>query len=1323
MDNAQLIDMLRSLSSADNTLRRASEAHFALQRSSPGAADRLPLQLLSILANAPVTDKALKLMASVLVRRVLIKGEKPLWKEASPTAREHIKSALLMTLGSEQIASLRKNLCEVITSLADEELDEFYEVAANARMDISAPWPALWSLIRSGASLSSGPIIAECAFLLLERMSFWVGSRMKGSFVQLKDLYQRAIEDVSAPMTEVRIPACRALVGLFINISSLSEATLFAPVIPSILTLLSQCAAASIDKSNGHENASKCEDSAKELSGVFISACEEQCTALKPYLGTIVQTLCSLSINRQLNYEIRGMCLESVICISEKAPVLARKLSPPADAYLNAVVPVAMQMLLEHGDVVDDSPDGNLTAWEARAGLPDGDDDDETDGEERLLDHGEETLDRVGQAIGQKKFLPVAERCIAEMLSVARASPITKDSAADPTWRLRLGAMLALNCIMGLEVDSLSRLVHAAKELAYSAVTDSHPRVRNAAFMAIGTACNLHAPLFQKETHSMIVPAIVIGLRDASNRVRISACVAISCLADQLDPESDSEVTMPYLEALLRGLIENIASGEPGRETLRLRALAALSQLTGAVGTALAPYYDMLSSGLLQLLSAPDPAPLPQQQQQQMQGGDARALRQLTASSLHARTLKGKSLECLSCLGVAVGIEKFRQHAVPALNGIVGILTQSGASQAGAAADDPVQSYCWDAVGRFAKLLGADDFAPYVPILAPPLLVAASQVGFIKILDESDNDDGEDELASDSDSVSIRRGRNGGDDDNEEADDGVEEERTSDGKITQVKTSELEDKQSATDALVNLFHTFPTAPSLVPFSTPFLELILSTLTSPGLRAFIFQDLRQSMLVAIEDIFLSLASTLTVQEVESGYASLLSSSTGAQAMPTPPSSAPTQYLTMLNTTVSVLDKHLTEAKGGSSTSNEEEEGDDGGSYVGVTILAIKNTIENACGRMSFRGEAVPGSVAAAAIAPRDRFLPLLPSSLLESLCSSLLQVRQEAVQRRAVRAAERQIAGEVDEEEEERIEDREARDKDIMIGVIDLLGVLFKTHGSKFAPAFTKLASGTVESWAHAECLPFDRMNLLLLLDDVIEYSGDAIMDSGNGSASPPQTLAERYLPHLIQETRGKDQAARQASLFGLGAAAAGCGREAVSKSLPQVISALVDAINSTPKAKSDEATDNAVSSLFKVIAAVLPTPESTKTYAVDRTSLISLGLSRLPLDKDIAENAHVVNRLCALLNSRDADLLSSKLGGEDIDVGKVAACINAIGFACNEEKVSSVGQPSVLLMRQTAASTLRALQTWMPPAILGSVWSTLSTEVRDTVSSLMQTQT
>jgi hypothetical protein len=144
-----------------------------------------------------------------------------------------------------------------------------------------------------------------------------------------------------------------------------------------------------------------------------------------------------------------------------------------------------------------------------------------------------------------------------------------------------------------------------------------------------------------------------------------------------------------------------------------------------------------------------------------------------------------------------------------------------------------------------------------------------------------------------------------------------------------------------------------------------------------------------------------------------------------------------------------------------------------------------------------------------------------------------------------------------------------------------------------------------------------------------------------------------------------------------------------------------------------------VSSLFKVIAAILPTPDSAKAYAVDRSALISLGLSRLPLEKDLAENAPVVTRLCALLNTRDADLLS-KPGSGEIDVGKVAACINAVGFACNEEKVSSIGLPSVLLMRQTAAVSLRTLQSWMPPAILGSVWATLSTEVRDTVSSLMQ---
>lgn len=1305
-----LIDTLIALSSPDNTLRRAAETHLASLRTAPGAADRLPLQLLSILANASTADKTVKMMATVLVRRVLTKGEKPLWKEASPTAREHIKSALLATLGSEPISSLRKSLCEVIISLANDELDEFYDIAANTQLDISTPWPALWTLIRSGASLSVGPVAAECAFLLLERLSYWIGSRMKEHFPQLRGLYQRAIEDATIPMKEVRIPASRALVGLFINVTQ-SEANFFAPVVPSILTLLIQCAAASIDATNSQDTLLMYEEAAKELSGVFISACEEQTNALKPSLGMIVEKLCSLSMNKQLNYEIRGMCLESVICISEKAPVLVRKLSHPTDAYLNAVIPVAMQMLLEHGDIVDDSPDGNLAAWEARAGLPDGEDDDETEGEDRLLDHGEETLDRVGVAIGPKKFIPVAERCIAEMLSVARASPITRDS--DTTWRLRLAAMLSINSMMGLEVESLSRLINAAKELAYSAVTDSHPRVRNGAFMAIGTACNLHAPLFQKETHAMIMPAIVVGLRDVSNRVRISACVAISCLSDQLDAESDSEVTMPYLEALLRGLIENIASDAPGRETLRLRALAALSQLTGAAGTALAPYYDIISAGLLQLLSAPDPLPI-----DISVAGDARSYKHRNSIAIHARTLKGKSLECLSCLGVAVGIEKFRPHAVPALNGIVGILTQSGV-QAGAAADDPVQSYCWDAVGRFAKLLGAEDFAPYVPMLVPPLLVAASQVGFIKIVEDTEDDTGEDELASDSDSTSIRRGRSEGDEDNDEVDEGIEEERTGDGKITQVKTSELEDKQSATDALVNLFHTFPTAPSLVPFSTPFLELILSTLTSSGLQAFIFQDLRQSMLVAIEDIFLSLASTMTVQEIESGFTTF--SNTNNSGAPQSMPSASTQYLTMLNTTISVLEKHLLESKGASISTESgggesgDEDGDETGSYIGVTILAIKTTIENACGRMSFKGEPIPGSLAAASIASKDRYLPLLSSSILESICTSLLQVRQDAVQRRAVRAAERHIAGEVDEEEEDRIEEREARDKDIMISVIDLLGVLFKTHGSRFAPAFSKLAAGTVESWAHVDCLPFDRMNLLLLLDDVIEYSGDALMEGGNGI---PQTYAERYLPHLIQETRGSDQSARQAALFGLGAAAAGCGRVAVSKSMPQICKALVDAINLTPKSKSDEPTDNAVSSLFKVIVAVLPTPESANGYSVDRSALIGLGLSRLPLEKDLAENSPVINRLCVLMNNRDSHLLLLPSG--EIDTAKVAACISAVGFACNEEKVSAAGQPSVLLMRQSASVALQNLQSWIPPPVLATVWSQLSADVRDTITSLLQ---
>jgi hypothetical protein len=52
--------------------------------------------------------------------------------------------------------------------------------------------------------------------------------------------------------------------------------------------------------------------------------------------------------------------------------------------------------------------------------------------------------------------------------------------------------------------------------------------------------------------------------------------------------------------------------------------------------------------------------------------------------------------------------------------------TASGCAAAAAVSgEDPVLMYLWEAVRRIARAIGADAFAPFIPTIIPPLLVAA----------------------------------------------------------------------------------------------------------------------------------------------------------------------------------------------------------------------------------------------------------------------------------------------------------------------------------------------------------------------------------------------------------------------------------------------------------------------------------------------------------------------------------------------------------------------------------------------------------------------
>ena len=108
-----------------------------------------------------------------------------------------------------------------------------------------------------------------------------------------------------------------------------------------------------------------------------------------------------------------------------------------------------------------------------------------------------------------------------------------------------------------------------------------------------------------------------------------------------------------------------------------------------------------------------------------------------TCTGKDQRTLRGKTMECISLIGIAVGRDVF-------INDAKEIMDQFHATQVSAMdPDDPQVSYLLQAWGRVAKAL-KQDFIPYLGLVMPPLMKSALLKVDTEVVDE-DGADADDE--------------------------------------------------------------------------------------------------------------------------------------------------------------------------------------------------------------------------------------------------------------------------------------------------------------------------------------------------------------------------------------------------------------------------------------------------------------------------------------------------------------------------------------------------------------------------------------------------
>lgn len=315
-------------------------------------------------------------------------------------------------------------------------------------------------------------------------------------------------------------------------------------------------------------------------------------------------------------------------------------------------------------------------------------DDDNEDEEYSNYDVGEEALDRLAMAVGGKTVLPVANTFLQQFLS-------------NPDWRYRHAGLMAVSQIGEGCAKQIQLSLGDVINMVLANFQDPHPRVKWAAINTVGQMATDFGPDLQNDHHQSVLTALMYAMEDASARVQSHAAAAVINFCEH----AEAAVMEPYLDPLLQKLFVLL---KHSRKIVLEQAITAVASVADSAEVNFAKYYDMFMPFLKDVLAK--------------------------AEGKEYRMMRGKAMECISLIGLAVGKEKFAPDAVQVMEVLM------AAQQTEMEPDDPQISYMLQAWTRICKCLGRD-FVPYLPYVMPPLLRSAEIQPEVQVADSDELDE------------------------------------------------------------------------------------------------------------------------------------------------------------------------------------------------------------------------------------------------------------------------------------------------------------------------------------------------------------------------------------------------------------------------------------------------------------------------------------------------------------------------------------------------------------------------------------------------------
>lgn len=478
---------------------------------------------------------------------------------------------------------------------------------------------------------------------------------------------------------KVQNAAVKALGLLMSYLADEAEIDTFAPLVQPVLTVAEACRAR-----NDEEVVSTTLDVLYDLS--FSPS-----QAISAHMVPIVQFAQICMSDSNLEMPVRDSAALVVATMAESKP----KHIGRNTALLTGIVETIFNLI----ETSDGSAAGALfesnPAWKEDFQDQEGYDPDEENGiTETGMAQG--TLDMLACEIPKKYiFEPVISRCMARL------------GSADPNQRkagIACLGVIAEGCAEPLRENLAQVMPHVFKTAG-----DSDARVRECACFALGQISE-HCQPEVLSYSSQILPIVFALLDDANIAVQATSCYVLEMFCERLEPEG----VRPLLDPLVRKLASMLEA--TNKRSVQEMTVAALAATAVAAEDEFAPYVVGVAALMAKLMELKEEK---------------------------TYSLRGRALECMGHIAIAVGKEHFRPYFGPTMQcACEGLMFDS----------TDLHEFAYAAFANLSKVMG-DEFAPVLGELVPHLVTVISQDegqfeqaegeqgGQFNALDDSDEED------------------------------------------------------------------------------------------------------------------------------------------------------------------------------------------------------------------------------------------------------------------------------------------------------------------------------------------------------------------------------------------------------------------------------------------------------------------------------------------------------------------------------------------------------------------------------------------------------